>query len=200
MFVLSKLDHQSGPQHLQLVQLPQRLRGGPLYPDRAGGDAEPTRLASSCEANVANAQFLWSGESVLVGAQLCGSLTIFPLEGRATTSVAPKCRSRLVFSEARSQWGKPRTSSRRSSPSEDITGTARQSSHAGPCEPHTWAGATWLFVQSACCVSELAMEGSSPGYHERVGMLVYRRERESERLINYCYLSRNMLRCARLSV
>lgn len=35
-----------------------------------------------------------------------------------------------------------------------------------------------------------------PFYHERLGMLVYRRGCESseERLVSYCYLSRNMLR------
>lgn len=33
-------------------------------------------------------------------------------------------------------------------------------------------------------------------YHERLGMLVYRRGCEStgQRLVSYCYLSRNMLR------
>ena len=31
-----------------------------------------------------------------------------------------------------------------------------------------------------------------PAYHERVGMLVYRRE--GEKHVTYCYLSRNKLR------
>ena len=39
-----------------------------------------------------------------------------------------------------------------------------------------------------------------PSYHERLGMVVYRREQETEKTINYCYLSRNMLRCANSSV
>ena len=52
-------------------------------------------------------------------------------------------------------------------------------------ELYTWGRATWE-------ASTADME-DKPNVHERVGMLVYRRQQESGKSINYCYISRNML-------
>ena len=67
-------------------------------------------------------------------------------------------------------------------------------------ELSTWAGPRGLSSKTVCLSGRQAKRAAMeerPSVHERVGMLVYRRElEEGEQSINYCYLSRNMLKLA----